>query len=158
MRIYVIGPVSGHDDLNVPAFEHARKALRESGFVPLVPHDFVPDGADWQAAMRRSLETLVKADGVAYLEGWQKSHGARLEWKVARALGIEVAAVENWCSIGSRRAGLTIQQKKRKKCPHCMRVLPSALFDDATGKADGLQGYCRDCMADYKRTGNGDKA
>lgn len=151
MRIYVIGPVSGHDDLNVSAFENARKMLRKAGYVPLIPHDFIPDDADWQSAMRRSLETLAKSDGIAYLDGWKDSHGARLEWRIARALGIDVASVESWCARATKHTAIAIQQKKRKQCPRCGRIIPLALFDEATDKPDGLQGYCRECMADYKR-------
>jgi hypothetical protein len=150
MKIYVIGPVTGHDDLNVPAFEKARLMLSEAGYRPLIPHDFVAEDADWQQAMRRSIETLAKADGVAYLDGWQKSRGARIEWKLARDLGIEVAAVENWCACGSRRIGIGRRMRQRKYCARCNHILPVELFDNSSEKAGGLQSWCRDCMAEYK--------
>lgn len=155
MRIYVIGPISGFDDLNVPAFENARVKLRCSGYVPLIPHDFVPSNADWQQAMRRSLECIAKADGIAYIDGWQASHGARLEWKIARKLGIEVASVDSWCTVASRRVGLTSRLKERRQCPLCKRVLPLDLFDRSSGKTDEREGCCRDCLNDPRREERG---
>ena len=151
MRIYVIGPVSGFDDLNLPAFEEARRKLREAGYIPLIPHDFISADADWQKAMRISLETLAKSDGIGYLEGWQNSHGARIEWKIARALGIEIAAVDSWCAASSHMSAMYERIRKRKLCPRCKRILPVTLFDRMTGNVQELQGYCRDCMVDYKR-------
>lgn len=150
MRIYVIGPVTGIDDLNVPAFENARIMLRESGFAPLIPHDFVSEDADWQQAMRRSIETLVKADGLAYLDGWQKSKGARIEMRIARSIGMEIAAVESWCACGSKKLSIGKRMRQRKFCPRCKHILPVELFDSSLTSNDELQGYCRECMSEYK--------
>lgn len=151
MRIYVIGPVSGHDDLNAPAFEEARKRLYAAGFFPLIPHDFVSEDADWQRAMRCSLETIAKADGIAYLEGWDKSYGARLEERIAHALGIEFAAIDEWCNADSCIQALSEKEIAKKQCAHCKRVLPVTLFSKSSKSSDGYQSYCRDCMAAYTR-------
>lgn len=151
MRIYIIGPVSGFDDLNLPAFEAAYEKLRAAGYKPLIPHDFVRGETDWQNAMRRSLETLAKADGVAYLDGWKQSKSATLEWHIARALGIDVAAVDSWCAVSERKEAMAERMGKRKQCPRCKRILPVTLFDPSSDNVDKLQGYCRGCMVDYKR-------
>lgn len=151
MRIYVIGPVTGFDDLNLPAFEKARMALREAGFIPLIPHDFVSEDADWQQAMRRSVETLAKADGIAYIDGWQNSRGARIEWRLAHDLGIEIASVESWCACGNRKISLSRRARQRKYCPRCNHILPVDLFDNSSKNADERQGYCRECMVEYKQ-------
>lgn len=144
MRIYVIGPVSGFDDLNERAFEDARRKLREAGFTPIIPHDFVPASANWQDAMRRSLECIAKADGIAYLEGVESSNGAMIEYRIATALGIRTASVAGWCFAGN--GGVRAVHKETKLCPKCKRALPVLLFDKATLKADGKQAWCRDCM------------
>lgn len=157
LRIYVIGPVTGFDDLNVTAFENARRKLREAGFMPLIPHDFVSEDADWQQAMRRSVETLAKADGIAYIDGWQKSKGARIEWRLAHSLGIEIASVDSWCACESKKIAVMNRIRKRKFCPRCKHVLPVELFDSSSSSSDEQQGYCRECMVEYKqerRTGS----
>jgi hypothetical protein len=149
MRIYVIGPVSGHDDLNAPAFEHARTALFEAGYMPLIPHDFVSADADWLAAMKRSLETLAKADAIALLEGWQTSNGARIEWNIARSLGIEIATVDEWLFRSEDIAEIAARIAERKHCPQCHRILPLSLLAASLKSADGRQVYCRSCMSEY---------
>ena len=137
MRIYVVGPVSGHDDLNAPAFEEARKNLRDAGFEPMIPHDFIMPDANWQQAMRRSLETLAKADGVATLGDIAYSYGASIEVLNARALGIPVMPVLYWCMARPGMRGNAL--KETKECPMCKRVLPTATFFK-----EG-EDWCRDC-------------
>ena len=96
MRVYVSGPVTGMPGLNRRAFERAAVQLEAAGHTPLVPHWFVPSDAGWQDAMRRSIETLVKCDGVALLPGWQDSKGAVIEFSLARDLGIPVRELVCW--------------------------------------------------------------
>ncbi|MBQ9000233.1 MAG: DUF4406 domain-containing protein [Eggerthellaceae bacterium] len=151
MRIYVIGPVSGFDDLNLPAFDAARKALALADFQAMIPHDFIPSDATWQQAMRRSLETLVKADGIACLPGWSDSNGARLEVEIAQSLGMPTLEVGDWLEphIARNRERLA---KTTKLCPRCQRVIPLLLFDKSASSGDGRQSYCRDCMRGHKKS------
>lgn len=97
MRLYVAGPVTGVPDLNRPAFDCAAERLEAAGHSPLLPHWFAPAGADWQTAMRRCVETLVRCDGVALLPGWESSRGASLESDLAAGLGMPVMALDEWC-------------------------------------------------------------
>lgn len=97
MMLYVCGPVSGRPRLNRPAFERAALRLEEAGHAAILPHWFVPPDAEWQAAMRRCVETLVKCDGVALLADWQESKGARIECRLAKELGMQAATVDLWC-------------------------------------------------------------
>ncbi len=96
MRLYVSGPVTGMELLNRPAFERAGRRLEAAGYDVLLPHWFVPSGADWERAMRACVETLVKCDGVALLPGWGASRGAKLERRLALALGMEVRREDLW--------------------------------------------------------------
>ena len=150
MKLYVIGPVTGLDDLNRPAFEAARTVLEAEGYVALLPHDFIAADATWQQAMKRSLETLAKADGVACLDGWSKSHGASHEVETAQWLGLPAMSVKDWidpsCSLR-----VIEEATETKLCPKCKRVIPLTLFNKSAHTFDGLQAYCRDCMNTYKR-------
>lgn len=96
MRLYIIGPVSGIEQDNRPAFEAAATRLEIAGYDTCVPHWFIPAGTDWQAAMRRSIEMLVKCDGVAALDGFGASKGARIEADLATGIGMPVKSVETW--------------------------------------------------------------
>lgn len=107
MRLYVIGPISGIDKNNRPAFEEAAAALTADGYGVDIPHNIVPEGIDdWEGAMLHCLHhltiTRVRCDeghkgertgipyvqGIAMLNGWEESKGATLEKQVAEALGI----------------------------------------------------------------------
>lgn len=149
MKLYIIGPVTGFDDLNYPAFTEARKKLEADGYQVLIPHDFVASDATWQQAMRRSLETLVKSDGIACLHGWSKSHGASHEVETAQWLGMPVMNVEDW--INPYTAFKAVDESKTLKlCQRCKRIIPQTLFNRSASTFDGRQAYCRDCMAAYK--------
>ena len=150
MRVYVVGQVSSHDDLNVPAFEEARKALMIAGYSPLIPHDFVPCDSDWRQAMRRSLETLAKADGLACLDGWSKSNGARIEVEIAQRIGLPTLRVEDWNDPQITRKIIELTSTT-KVCPRCRRVIPILLFDKSASSPDGRQSYCKSCMTGYKQ-------
>ena len=96
MRLYIIGPVSGVDQDNRPAFEAAALKLEKAGYDAYVPHWFIPAGTEWHQAMRRSIEMLVKCDGVAALDNFGASKGARLEAEIAAELDMPIKSVETW--------------------------------------------------------------
>lgn len=101
MRIYVIGPVTGKEQDNRPAFEEAAQKLYEAGYTALIPHWFIKPGTPWQAAMKRSLGILSLCEGVAALEGFGASKGARIEADTAAEIGMPVKSVDQW--IGAER-------------------------------------------------------
>lgn len=96
MRLYVIGPVTGRENLNCEAFEEARTKLEQAGYMVWTPHDIVPPDADHEEAMRLSIRTLLHLDEVAMLDGWDESQGARLENRVATACGLQAHCVGAW--------------------------------------------------------------
>lgn len=98
MRLYVIGPVTGRENLNRAAFEEARAKLEQAGYSVTTPHDIIPPDASHEDAMRASIGWITRRDrdGVAMLKEWDLSAGARLEYKVAVACGIRVHCVDTW--------------------------------------------------------------
>lgn len=98
MRLYVIGPVTGRENLNRAAFEEARAKLEQAGYSVTTPHDIIPPDASHEDAMRASIGWITRRDrdGVAMLYEWDLSAGARLEYKVAVACGIRVYRVDKW--------------------------------------------------------------
>ena len=98
MRLYVIGKVTGCEDENRPAFEAARKELERHGYTVYIPHDFIKPGTSWEVAMRISLSNmLMRAQGVAKLEGDYVSRGTSIEMATAIDCGIPVRLVKDWC-------------------------------------------------------------
>ena len=98
MRLYVIGPVTGRENLNRAAFEEARAKLERAGYSVTTPHDIIPPDASHEDAMRESIGWITRRDrdGVAMLKEWDLSAGARFEYKVAVACGIRVHCMDTW--------------------------------------------------------------
>lgn len=121
MRLYIIGPVTGIKDDNIQAFVEAQKELDASGYTAYSPHSFVGPGTPHEEAMRICIGRLVSGyyaaralneagkgplttrqrhvplyQGVALLDGWEQSEGARTEKLVAEACGIPCKTVAEW--------------------------------------------------------------
>ena len=104
-RTYIAGPMTGHADLNFPAFHAAAAVQRAAGHEVINPAE-INGGTDelvacaamtpaelahhWQACMRKDIAALMTCGRIVMLDGWTKSRGATLEHHVARALGFEI--------------------------------------------------------------------
>lgn len=97
MRLYVIGPVSGLEEDNRPAFEDARGRLLEAGYEVEIPHDTIPPGTSWQSAMKHSIKRMFEADAVAMIDGVLRSEGATIERDLCRRIGVDCLTVGMWC-------------------------------------------------------------
>lgn len=103
-QIYVIGPVTGIPEDNLPAFKEAKTRLREAGYSATIPHDIVLPHFDHDKAMLYSISCLTQiagdgerlCDGVAVLPGWEDSADASCEHLVAEQCGIPCKTVEEW--------------------------------------------------------------
>ena len=96
-RIYVSGPMTGLPEFNKPAFYAAEAQLQAAGFEVVNPaRNGLPDTAEWHQHMRADIKMLMDCDGVAMLDGWWMSKGARLEKNIADRLGMEVTSLELW--------------------------------------------------------------
>lgn len=90
---YIAGPISGLPDGNKPAFDEAEARLREAGYYVHNPHELckdMPPGTSWCEYMRRCIRALTTCDAIYMLPGWKRSRGARIEWFVAKVLGVLV--------------------------------------------------------------------
>lgn len=99
--VYVAGPMSGLPDFNYPAFDDATRQLWNAGHRPLNPADSealndtgAPQTWDWY--MRHALGMVIRADGLALLDGWEQSKGATLEHLVALQLGLDIRPLAGW--------------------------------------------------------------
>lgn len=114
MRIYVSGPVTGVPGGNRVEFSLAGRRLKYAGHEVDLPTEFVRSGASHEEAMLVCLQRLTGLnfdfqyhraepyyDGVALLDGWEQSEGARLEKQVAEACGIECRPLADWPGGGA---------------------------------------------------------
>lgn len=99
-RLYIAGPMTGIKDFNYPAFRHATVMLDRNDYDIEDPStNSLPEGSKWEAYMRVTIPQMLSCDGVALLEGWENSRGARLEVFIAAALGIRCMPVEEWLAL-----------------------------------------------------------
>ena len=102
MKIYVSGPIKGHDDF-VEKFKAACEEVAqwakpvnpvEVGNCDLDecrwPGEMLETGHTWECYIRYDLAQLVLCDGIYLMEGWSTSKGASLELKVAMLLGMQL--------------------------------------------------------------------
>ena len=112
-RIYIAGQMSGIPHFNFPAFHAAAAKLRDEGHEVFNPAEADiarigvdpsldnPTGDVALAAKRHGLSRreclaedlswiALNADAIALLPGWVLSSGARAEYALAEALGLEV--------------------------------------------------------------------
>ena len=100
--IYVAGPMRGHADFNHPAFDRQSEVLHSKGWVVINPADMdrsVPeaDSVDLadpeflRDALRRDIiEICNKCTAIYMMSGWESSRGAKAEWAIAKALGLDI--------------------------------------------------------------------
>jgi hypothetical protein len=90
MIIYISGPMTGHEDLNFPAFYEAEEILKARGFEVINPAAIEQPDKTWEACMRKDNVELMRADMIVTLPNWERSKGARLEVEIGTALGMKV--------------------------------------------------------------------
>lgn len=102
VKVYIAGPINGHEDLNKENFDKAKEYLNSIGFEPLSPLDIEPlasphvcrgevaqGGHNYGCYMIPDLKALLDCEGYTLLAGWEKSKGAKVEHIVAQICGIQ---------------------------------------------------------------------
>lgn len=94
-RLYVAGPMSGYPECNYPAFNDVAEKLRMVGYDVVNPAEF-GTGRHYVDFIREDLRLMLDCDGVALLEGWWESTGARNEVQVAGLLKMACRPWQEW--------------------------------------------------------------
>lgn len=94
---YLAGPMRGYPRYNFDAFEAAEQDLQSRGYKIVSPHrmdldvGFDPNGGlehfDLSECVRRDANAIIDTECVIFLEGWERSKGARAEKTIAEWLG-----------------------------------------------------------------------
>src|SRR5574344_720609 len=89
-KIYISGKITNNATYKAD-FEATEIALKSASFQPVNPaEEHLPDGATWADYMQHDIKLLCDCDAIYMLDGWQESAGAKIEYKLARDLGIEI--------------------------------------------------------------------
>lgn len=100
--LYVAGPMSGYPDSNYPAFNEAAERLEAAGFTVVNPATAVTGTeAHYIDFIREDLRMMLDCHGVAVLDQWWESTGARNEVSVAGILKMPVRTVAEWLERAS---------------------------------------------------------
>lgn len=111
-KVYISGPITGIEELNIPAFKKAEEKLRSLNFEPINPHELFSEEElneankklerkewtkedYWAYFMKRDVEYLTRCEFVAVLPYWETSRGANLELAIAKALRMPIIQVDN---------------------------------------------------------------
>lgn len=114
VRIYISLPISGHDlnerkekaalmkeqvmwavrhkNLSFVSKNGKATSLTEANTMVYTPFDIVPDatGMTYERIMAKGLEVLMMCDLILFARHWQYSKGCRIEFAVAKELGIRM--------------------------------------------------------------------
>lgn len=90
--IYLSGPMTGYIGWNYDAFHNAAKYLRDMGYEVFNPAEVFGGETTLprEDYMREDIRALLDCDTVMMLDGWQESEGAKLEYEIAKAIGLPV--------------------------------------------------------------------
>ena len=96
-RIYISGPISGHDINERRAeFQRAEYEMTCRGFDPVNPmKNGLPAEATTHEHMKRDIELLMTCDYIYMMRRWTHSKGCKVEFDVATAIGLPVLFEES---------------------------------------------------------------
>jgi len=108
--IYIAGPMRGVENYNYDAFDRQSKLMRKQGWRVINPaemdRDISSPDADpmsfdpttnyddrefMREALRRDVVAICdECTAIYMMSGWETSRGAKAEWHLAKALGLEI--------------------------------------------------------------------
>lgn len=89
-RFYVAGPMRGLPDLNYRQFNRWALLLRQMGYEVFNPAEqFEGDqGRELREYYKADFNAITDCTDILFLSGWENSSGARIEYLIAKDLGL----------------------------------------------------------------------
>lgn len=105
LRVFLAGPMTGMPEHNIPEFMRVASILRAMGHqvtTPIEVNELVDreqaDKPTYRTLLARDLELIAgtTVDVLVLLDGWEQSHGARLEVEMAHELEKSVYELDDF--------------------------------------------------------------
>ena len=94
MNVYISGPISGKDKIKQRyLFDHAQMEWEQKGAFVVNPFPIAKES--YEEGLRACIKLLCECDMIYMLNGWSQSLGAKLEHKIANALGMSIIYEED---------------------------------------------------------------
>lgn len=105
-KLYIAGPMTGYPDCNYPLFNEVHERLEAAGYEVLNPAKAVVGSeAHYVDFIREDLRMMLDCDGVALLDRWWESTGARNEVNVAGVLLMPCRPWQEWLERAHQELG-----------------------------------------------------
>jgi hypothetical protein len=89
-KVYISGKITGYPKAE-KEFAEAEKKLTAAGLTAVNPFRFNHDHDEsWESYMRVCIIELCKCNTIYMLPNWKDSRGAKIEYKLAKKLGMHV--------------------------------------------------------------------
>lgn len=95
MKVYISGKITGLEtSVYESNFQKAEDLLKKFGFEPINPVKLTHDhDKSWLSFMRVDLKALLDCDAIYMLDNWEESKGAKIEYDLAKQLGINEISI-----------------------------------------------------------------
>lgn len=116
MKIYISGPITGVEGY-LKRFDLAENTLVAAGYEVVNPakvNRYLPESTTHDQYMEMSFVMLEMCDTVFFLEGWENSKGARMEFEYALERGYTMT-FEGGKGQCRRRVSKREQESSRRK-------------------------------------------
>jgi len=93
MKIYIAGKITGLPyEKVVEKFNERSEIIRSRGHEPVSPIDVSPfkPSKEWHDYMIDCIGALLMCDGIYMISNWGQSKGARIEYQIAKELGLPI--------------------------------------------------------------------
>jgi len=108
---YISGRMTGLPDWGRANFQAAEEFLKEQGHAVINPASSFAGRTDLprEAYIRMDVHLLLNATGIFLLSNWQESQGAKLEYAIAKELGLVIQFQNPEADLGERELMETAQ-------------------------------------------------
>ncbi len=92
-KVYISGKITGLDYQEAfDIFEKAELEVKNLGGTPINPMKICENNPNWswEDYMEKDLGALLRCEGIYMLKNWGNSRGARIEYAVAKEMGLTI--------------------------------------------------------------------